>query len=358
MYLRLPRNRGFTLVELLVVIAIIGVLVALLLPAVQAARAAAARSSCSNNLKQMGLALHNFHDTQGKFPAALIHPGWHSSAVPTARRYKGPEIDYSTQANYLVYNHSGFVALLPYMEQKPLFDQYNYQYVGSSRNGNGSTATVAPDPTPNPNRIVGTTYLKVLTCPSDTNPGPQVLSSDVRTAAAYEREDTRRSNYFFNICNNIDQTAFWEAQSALNKGPFGINGGSAMASIRDGTSNTIAIGESKQIHTSTSYGPYWGNGLHTAVTGRILGTPHGTSAHCWLPNKAYIWDTICHPTQNPAPTTANRPLQYAWGFGSWHPSVTQVVMCDGSVRGIADNVALDAWYAMGTIEGGEVFASQ
>jgi prepilin-type N-terminal cleavage/methylation domain-containing protein len=354
MKLRMSRRQAFTLVELLVVIAIIGVLVALLLPAVQAAREAAARSSCSNNLKQMGLALHNFHDVQGRFPAALIHPGWHSSASPTAKRYKGPEVDYTNQPQYFVYNHSGFVALLPYMEQKPLFDQYNYQYVGSSRKGNGSGAMVGPDPMPNPNRVVGGTYLKVFTCPSDTNPGPQVLSTDARSAGAYERENTRRSNYFFNIVNNIDQTAFWDAMSAANKGPFGTNGAASMTTIRDGTSNTIAIGESKQIHGSTSYGPYWGNGLHTAVTGRILGTPHGAAARCWLPNYRYYTDTVCG---TPSTNKAIWPLQYAWGFGSWHPNTTQVIMCDGSVRGMNDNISLDAWYAYGTIEGGEVISN-
>jgi len=352
---RMGKRLGFTLVELLVVIAIIGVLVALLLPAVQAAREAAARSSCSNNLKQMGLALHNFHDRYGRFPAALIHPGWHGSAIPTAQRYKGPEVDYSSQGVYYIYNHSGFVALLPDLEQAPLHAQYNYQYVGSSRNGNGSTATIGPDPTPNPNRIVGTTYLKVFTCPSDKSPPQQILSADVRTAAAYERENTRRSNYFFNIVNNIDQTAFYEAQSALNKGPFGINGAASMTTIRDGTSNTIAIGESKQIHGSTSYGPYWGNGLHTAVTGRILGTPHGATAGCWKPNYRYYTDAVC---QSPVTTVlATMPLQYAWGFGSWHPVTTQFVMCDGSVRGISNTVNLDTWYAMGTPEGGENFTN-
>jgi prepilin-type N-terminal cleavage/methylation domain-containing protein len=353
---RIARRRGFTLVELLVVIAIIGVLVALLLPAVQAARAAAARSSCSNNLKQMGLALHNFHDTYGTFPAALIHPGWHSSATTNARRYKGPEVDYTNQTQYYVYNHSGFIALLPYVEQAPLHAQYNYQYVGSSRNGNGSAATIGPDPMPNPNRVVATTYLKVFTCPSDKNPAFQVTANP-RTADAYEREDTRRSNYFFNIVNNIDQTAFYDAQSALNKGPFGINGAATMATIRDGTSNTIAIGESKQIHGSSSYGPYWGAGLHTAVTGRILGSPHGTTAHCWTPNYSYYWDTVCCPTCTSF-TSVNRPLQYAWGFGSWRPGTTQFVMCDGSVKGISNTVNLAVWYAQGTIEGGEAVANQ
>jgi prepilin-type N-terminal cleavage/methylation domain-containing protein len=357
MSLRFGKRGGFTLVELLVVIAIIGVLVALLLPAVQAARAAAARSSCSNNLKQMGLALHNFHDVYGTFPAALIHPGWHTSVTPTLKPYKGPEVDYTNQSQHFVYNHSGFVALLPYLEQAPLHAQYNYQYIAAIRNNTG--ATLGPNPSPNPNMIVASTYVKVFNCPSDKSPAPQTTASGTGTGNPYDRVDLRRSNYFFNIMNNIDQTANYETQSGNNKGPFGINGSAGMNTIRDGTSNTIAIGESKQLHTSSSYGPYWGAGLHTAVTGRILvySATSGSTNHCWKPNYAYIWDTVCHPTQNPAPTNANRPLQYAWGFGSWHPGTTQFVMCDGSVRGISDTVDGIAWGAMGTVEGGEAIAN-
>lgn len=348
----LPSRRAFTLVELLVVIAIIGILVALLLPAIQAARESARRSQCQNNLKQFGLAIQNFHDRHMRFPAAMIHPGWHTTAAPTARRYNGPEVNYEARdTTYLVYNHSGFIALLNDLEQGPLFQQYNYGYVGSSRNGNGSTATVAPDPTPNPNRIIASTSLKVMTCPSDQNPAPLITASG-RTASAYEREDTRRSNYFWNIGNNIDQTGFWENESTLLRAPFGINGGGNLSTVRDGTSNTIAIGESKQIHGDPAYGPYWGAALHTAVGGRISGTADPTLpvAKCWRPNHPYYLDPGCGtPSTNPA----LRRLQYAWGFGSWHTNTSNFVMCDGAVKGISDDVHPAVWIASGTAEGGE-----
>jgi len=346
MKLRKSRRLGFTLVELLVVIAIIGVLVALLLPAVQAAREASRRSQCSNNLKQMGLAITTFHDASRQFPTALIHPGWHTSASPTAQRYKGPEYDYSGQSSYLVYNHSGFVAMLPFLEQKTLFDQYNYLNVGSSRNGNGSTATIGADPNPNPNRLVASQSLQVFTCPSDQNPAPTVTNLP-RSADAYERENTRRSNYFFNIGNNIDQTAFWDAQATTLRGPFGINGAASLAVVTDGTSNTFAIGESKQAHGSSSYGPYWGSGLHTAVTGRVASTATHTLpvANCWKPNWHYYTDPACG---TPSTNSAIWHLQYAWGFGSRHSGMTQFVMCDGSVRNIADSIATATWIALGT----------
>src|SRR5436190_13039206 len=106
--LRAPIRRAFTLVELLVVIAIIGVLVALLLPAVQAAREAARRSSCGNNVKQLGLALHNYHDTNRKFPMA-----GYLTAPPV------------TTSSSLPFHHTWLTSLLPFMEQQALYDNTN-----------------------------------------------------------------------------------------------------------------------------------------------------------------------------------------------------------------------------------------
>jgi hypothetical protein len=216
---------------------------------------------------------------------------------------------------------------------------------------------VGPDPMPNPNRIVASQFVKVFNCPSDSLPGPTVNASP-RTATAYEREDTRRSNYLFNAGNDYDHNVMYQDQTGVSlalKGPFGNNGAANMAAIQDGTSNTIAIGESKQIHLSTSYGPYWGAGVHTAVNGRTASTNDPTlpAARCFIPNYPYGADTACQATPPTSPANWKK-LQYAWGFGSWHPGTSQFVLCDGSVRGVTDNVTAAVWISLGSISGGEV----
>jgi prepilin-type N-terminal cleavage/methylation domain-containing protein len=115
------RQSGFTLIELLVVIAIIAVLIALLLPAVQQAREAARRSQCKNNLKQVGLALHNYHDTYNRLPASCINPGSNFSDK------------YLTSGQ--VRNFTGYLAILPYLDQSPLYNQINFSVARSGRGG-------------------------------------------------------------------------------------------------------------------------------------------------------------------------------------------------------------------------------
>jgi len=323
-------RRGFTLIELLVVIAIIAILMALLVPAVQKVREAASRTQCQNNLKQMGLALNNFNDTYKRLPAALIHSGRSTNKIP----YEGPEVSYAGQT-YVVYNHTGFVALLPYIEQGPLFKQYSYQNCSSMSNPLSGSG-VAPT---SPNNIaVGGTLVPIFVCPADENPPPQITAAAGTSSDYYERNNARRSNYLFNTGAANDYSNNYTAISIGQRGPFGNNGAIAINRVKDGTSNTLAIGESKQLHTSSSYGPYALYGTHTAV--------HG------------YWNTTTNPSPNypqgkcSGSTTMN--CEYAWGFGSWHTGITNFVYLDGSVRSITDGIDSNLFFALMTPEGGEV----
>jgi prepilin-type N-terminal cleavage/methylation domain-containing protein len=323
--LRFRAPRAFTLVELLVVIAIIGILVALLLPAVQAAREAGRRSSCGNNLKQMGLALHNFHDTKGGFPAAIIHSGRYNN--PNNKPYEGPEGSFRGQP-YVVYNHSGFVALLPYIEQTGLFNQYNYALAGSTSSPYG--LATAPDPTPNPNRLVASQILSIYNCPTDAKATRETYAP--RSNDFYEREEAARSNYLFSTGAYTDYDADWRLTAPYARGVFGNNGAARLGDITDGTSNTLAIGEAKkQMAYTYVFGPHWGTGMHTSVHGRGYYPD-------FVPNYPY---GLCY-------NSSNKKCQYAWGFGSHHPGNTQFALCDASVRGISDQINYLTFRYMGT----------
>jgi prepilin-type N-terminal cleavage/methylation domain-containing protein/prepilin-type processing-associated H-X9-DG protein len=230
--------KAFTLVELLVVIAIIGILIALLLPAVQAAREAARRMSCSNNLKQMGLALHTYHDTAKSLPATRASFG-----------------SINTDGTLGSSAWGGHLALLPYVEQTAAYDTL----VAVIRIPGGVAPWTAPPsgwPTPNPRTIPFSGFV----CPSDAN--PNFVDADTWAPGGSGRT---ASTYMFcrgDAMNNSEA----ENNAVLSRSLFNVLLWKGMGACVDGTSNTIAMGESVKNFGGDSLGSY-----QSAVKGGIVG---------------------------------------------------------------------------------------
>ncbi|MCG6157736.1 DUF1559 family PulG-like putative transporter [Rubinisphaera margarita] len=312
------RNRlrtAFTLIELLVVIAIIAILVALLLPAVQQAREAARRTSCKNNLKQVGLALHNYHDVNNILPPALINSGRYNSTS----FYSG---------NNRVKNTTGWVMLLPYIEQSALYDAYDHDLCSSSSNpyslpieGDEST-----------NNDVTTASIKMLECPSDPLGGE--LSSYVSPTSMYHHTEARRISYTFCVGYSDDYGGPYSPSSSLTRGAFGNNGAARFRDIRDGLSNSTLVGESwggEKMKTYEYFGPWGLKGIHTCCHGRVVSgstvsdpasfTPYASRYHI---NADYNGD--------------GSGRQYAWGLGSGHQGGAHFLFADGAVNFLSENM--------------------
>lgn len=301
---RVPQ-RAFTLVELLVVIAIIGVLVALLLPAVQAAREAARRMQCGNNLKQIGLALHNYHDTNLTFPPSAV---------------KEKEQDGGGSAQALVWSGS----ILPFIEQKNVFD---------SIVGMGFGINWADDST---NELILRTKMPAYQCPSspDSNQPWDDGNATQRHRASYGCVVTGTVGY--DIAN---RTTNGEVKHHMDdggynhprwNGPFLMqNRTTTFADITDGSSNTLFIGER------------YGN----KATNRnfiYIGTPNGQDEHArWSGSTGIQLNSLDTGTAGFA------------GFHSAHPGGAMFALGDGSVKMLNENIDRYIYACLGTRNGGE-----
>jgi prepilin-type N-terminal cleavage/methylation domain-containing protein/prepilin-type processing-associated H-X9-DG protein len=361
------RRHAFTLVELLVVIAIIGILVSLLLPAVQAAREAARRMQCSNNLKQMGLAIQNYHDQYKIFPPALINSGRYSAAMA------------NWSPGQMVLNHTGFTLMLPQLEQDAIYDKYNFNLCSSGNSPYGLPVAGQNQGLPwqygraqlsDRQRINDPTYqdylfsqyLGVFHCPSDNKPPVWNYTSSGPTYF-YAAQNVRRSNYLFGAGWTTDYNADYfrynrsrswllnEPQTKLYEyqGMFGNNGSAEMSQIRDGTSNCVALGESVQEKVSSSFGGFWGAGIHTCCHGYVPGRDS------YGGNRFHI-NGLDHRYVNPQTGQCTIGLWsrcvYAWVFSSYHPGGCQFVMGDGSVRFLAENMSERTFRLMNYIHDG------
>jgi prepilin-type N-terminal cleavage/methylation domain-containing protein len=296
--IRYPRRRGFTLIELLVVIAIIAILIALLLPAVQKVREAAARAQCQNNLKQMGLATHNFHDVNKVFPPSrdiLSYPGELPELLSLVDQE--PDGDEDVGATWAVY-------LLPYLEQKAIWDLWDTRFYPNGNSGKGSGYGVSYQ-YQNPTATAG--ICPIYFCPS-RRAGDAALSTDSPPGSVGD----------YAACSGTTG-ADW-ANPTTGQRPNGVfilgfdGKGRRMAEIQDGTSNTIMIGD-KQV-TPTQWGKPNNDcsiytGLNINCSTRALGVNY--------PLATSINDT-------------------AWKFGSQHTAVVQFVFADGSAHGLLNTL--------------------
>ncbi|WP_406694027.1 DUF1559 domain-containing protein [Singulisphaera sp. Ch08] len=328
-------RRGFTLIELLVVIAIIAVLIALLLPAVQAAREAARRSQCVNNMKQIGLALHNYESVNSALPPAKVRNGGCACSTKPSQSY--------------VLNTTLFTMILSNLEQSALYNAYNFSHP-SSNNTYQNCFTVAPGTTAYTNSTVVSTLVSVFACPSDLP--PEVVTPDDATTGPYSRVRARRSNYLG--CagqygdNNCPVSSGGTGFATNLQGVFNNDTSVTFSQISDGLSNTCMIGESPQEHSTVSFGPYWGAGCHTSTHGVVYNPSHAW-APTSLPNRSMleVFGYARDPRQRP----------YAWRMGSKHSGGLNMLFGDGSVKFIKDSVNPYAWWSLQTIGGGEVVSS-
>jgi len=300
------RKPGFTLIELLVVIAIIAVLVAILLPAVQQAREAARRSSCNNNLKQIGLAFANYESTFSLYPAGR----------------QGCDGSCTSDPVWSYYGTSAFVGLLPYIDQAALFNKYdtaNPPYNNSAAATNwlasaNNKAFVASRPS---------TYV----CPSD------ISLPTVNFTVGMDTAPTAVTSYGLSVGTNGPSVGTNQSGKFDNTGMFVYKYYFGVKDALDGQSNTFFAGEVKFADNATkpNQWPYFSR--HTAVA---------------------------RSTENPMNTKIGAGTQFEGGnscFGSYHVGGAQFVFGDGRVEFVSENISLPVYRALSTRKGGETNVS-
>jgi len=331
---------AFTLVELLVVIAIIGVLVALLLPAVQAAREAARRSQCSNNMRQYGLALQNYHSARNEFPPGARRVDQEGNV---ARGAGNGSVD-----GHLSGCQSWIAHLLQYTEESNVYDQIDWD----DYPGTGGPPAVAVGPI---NLPVAGTRLSVATCPSDV--------VDER-----DELDFAPTNYV--ACNGRNGQALpWRNGITINgirDRPDGLFMNANSRSIRevtDGTSNTLAISEclvgepfSYRQAGSEGYATQVLLGVRPPITENKDSYPRGFSWYFAV--RIASWGFTGRIPPNDPRSANHEPEIYTYfgfyGARSRHPGIVNASMADGSVRTVSDSVDLVVWQNQSTVAGGEV----
>ncbi len=314
------RRRGFTLVELLVVIAIIGILVGLLLPAVQAAREAARRMQCSNNLKQLGLALHNYESTYKKLPAARMSLGF--CQVKTAPFTPDP----------LSKNGHGLVSLLPFLEQTPLYNRFDQRGAFGNYLTTGNPLPPTLDAVATGNAALAATIIPTFSCPSDPGPVTDTASTayspDIGVNASLLYAKTGYD--FVTPCFSLRNFNHHRNLTTENRYLFGENSYVRFAEATDGLSNTLAMAE-QTLQTFNGRTSGWSFAGWVSVGIDPVGAFNTTFPAQGL----NIWNY----NNNASPLNKTVGRRASWyNCASLHTGGAQVALGDGSVRFITQSM--------------------
>jgi prepilin-type N-terminal cleavage/methylation domain-containing protein/prepilin-type processing-associated H-X9-DG protein len=337
---------GFTLIELLVVIAIISVLIALLLPAVQSAREAARRAQCVNNLKQIGLAMHNYEEALGVFP-----PGYVSSVDRTVL----DACNQDAENQHGVDLGTGWAwgsMILPFMEQQPLYSSINFNLsVAYHQNDTCSLTVVSGHVCPSD---PGPSVVPVFEDPPDpANPGSYNASHIVDTLS--------RGNYvgMYGIGEVCAQSGALDSPNNNGAGPLGQHAGifyrnsaTRIAAITDGTSNTIMVGERSH---NLSYVTWVARSIDGWL-GKTSPIEGGTDT--FNPSPEECWTQIMGPAGlEGGNRTINDPNAHVEDYWSMHPGGANMLFADGSVHFLKSSINPISWRALATRAGGEVVSA-
>ncbi|WP_406700593.1 DUF1559 domain-containing protein [Singulisphaera sp. Ch08] len=330
-------RRGFTLIELLVVIAIIGVLVALLLPAVQSAREAGRRAQCANNMKQFGIAFASYHSALNTLPPAKVFGTGRS--VPNG----------GAGNPGFVLNTTGLAMILNQLEATAVNAGYNFSMPSSNAVLAASANTVVVGLAAGGQAVNSTmvgTMIATFACPSDSS--PDVVNDPTGAAAGgtqFSRLNARPSNYVLCV-SRYDEDTILNGRPK-DRGVFGNDSSVKYDDIRDGSSNTCMMGESVQLHfgAGAGPGPFWGAGSWGSTHGVVYHTADTTRNYkLTLPNAPAIG-------ANP------RKLPSVWVMSSKHSGGLNMLFADGSVHFLKDSINGDIWAGLQTINKGEVIGA-
>lgn len=352
------RSFGFTLIELLVVIAIIAILVALLLPAIQKARESARRSQCQNNLKQIGLALHNYHDSHLVFPPGQIVTSWigNPTAV-TPLLFVNPLEPVSPLVNQGFHGTSWMFHILPHLEQRAVYEAWRQNWnvwnnanLANDLTGLWRTTGNAPAQTEipgyycpsrrsnftgltTPNRLnIDTAPLapQRLPIPPGLTGGGNDYAGCAGSGLLFTEDPVNRALWdpspvqIQNLNNQIPTLANNFNSLNSNIGVFSANSSVRIDDIKDGTSHTILVGEAERFET--------------------LKIAPALRTHLQRPNDGWAWGgaaTLFSTFEAP-----NKRQHFAYS-GSAHDGIVQVALADGSAKGVSEAVSLQVWQRLG-----------